>query len=137
MNSGLKNRGSDKPTQVQHRRKSDRNSIVLGTFDPKRELIPIGKDYIHFNMFNALGKQDVTLTVSVVYEIKPAHLVLDELIDWLSKTKNHEVLEKIEALQEDMSFMDESDAPVVSTRNDTEFHYTRTGNVHTISIERP
>ncbi|WP_144495550.1 hypothetical protein [Bacillus pumilus] len=129
MNSGSRNRNSE----------SNNNDISLVDLTKSMyEMIEnVEGNYIHFNMFHALGKQNVTLTVSVVNEIKPTHLVLDELIDWLTKTKNHEVLEKIEALQEDMSFMDESDAPVVTTRNDTEFHYTRNGNVHTISIERP
>ncbi len=66
----------------------------------------IGSPGAHYNIFGALGKKGVTVCVSVYNQVKPDHLILSDLIEWLESKKNTDVLKKIEVLAEDLTFQD-------------------------------
>lgn len=58
---------------------------------------------IHFTAENIFHTQNLTSVVSVYDNIKPSHMVLDELTE-CAENNNKEVLEKIETLKYDMSW---------------------------------
>lgn len=55
----------------------------------------------HFTMNNVKHTKGLTAVISVYDNVKPAHMVLEELYEW-SKIHNQEVQELIESIEKDM-----------------------------------
>lgn len=64
---------------------------------------------IHFQIESIFGNKQATAVISVYDGVKPAHKVLEELYYWAQENQNQELLDKIEEISEDLSFLDEKE----------------------------
>lgn len=58
----------------------------------------------HATFDPVFGEDSMTAVISVYNESQPSHMILDKLVDWLEETNQTEVLDKIQALEEDNSW---------------------------------
>lgn len=57
----------------------------------------------HICLYNVNHTKDLTVTVSVYDTVKPAHMVLEELVEWAEK-HDTDLVERIERMALDMSW---------------------------------
>lgn len=59
----------------------------------------------HFAIEGVFGDKTATAVLSVYDGQKPAHQVLDELYNWAEETGNREVMNKIETLESELTYL--------------------------------
>lgn len=61
----------------------------------------------HFMANQIFGDEQASAVYSVFIGVKPDHLIISELMDWAQANGNQELLDKIESLSNDLSFLQE------------------------------
>lgn len=82
---------------------------IKNLYDTSKKM---GAPEAHMLIAKPFKDEKASAVLSVYHELKPSHLVLDELCNWLEKHKydtlpGHVVSNKIIELTEDLSFLNE------------------------------
>ncbi|APZ82641.1 hypothetical protein HWB07_gp129 [Bacillus phage vB_BsuM-Goe3] len=75
--------------------------LVFKMVDDMQE---VGASEGHACFNNILRTKGITAVLGVYNQQKPAHMVIEELLDWAVKNDKPEIVDLIEELQQDMSW---------------------------------
>lgn len=64
-------------------------------------------DSIHFTANQIYKDEKACAVISVLDGKKPPHMILDELIQWAEENNHQELLDRINSLEDDLSFLNE------------------------------
>lgn len=81
----------------------DDNKIIRNLID---STLKLNAGDAHIAMHNVNRTKDLTAVVSVYDGVKPAHIVLEELLKWADRNDS-DLFERIERMQQDMSWNDQ------------------------------
>lgn len=84
----------------------DKNEIVI-IKNLVKQVQELNAGVAHLQLSNIEGIQGMTAIISVYDGQKPAHMVLDELVQWAEGRGMHMLIEKIEQLEQDMEWNEE------------------------------